>query len=120
MLNFDELNQLLNDIKNKASLEGIILAYRDGGLLFENMGDELESQNFASMCATVLESASGLGETINNQKIRKIIAEVEDTSVLILECGEKTFLILIIKKESNVGYIFSKLTEVVQAIVKLY
>jgi len=34
---FDGLYQFLDDIKNQSSLEGIIFAHRDGGLIIENL-----------------------------------------------------------------------------------
>lgn len=117
---FDELYQILDDIKNQGNLEGIIFAYRDGRLIVENIGDKFDSKKFISMCASVLESALGIGETIGNRKIHEIVAEVAEKAILIFECDDKTFLTILVKKESNVNLILSKLNEIIQKIVKMY
>lgn len=117
---FDELYQILDDIKNQGNLEGIIFAYRDGGLIGENIGDKFDSKKFISMCASVLESALGIGETIGNREINKIVAEVAEKAILIFECDDKTFLTILVKKESNVNLILSKLNEIIQKIIKMY
>lgn len=116
----NEANQLLLELNQKANIDGIIFAYRDGGVIIEIIGDEFNSKNFTSMCASVLESAVGIGETMGNRKINKIITELAEKTIFIFECDIKTFLILIAKKESNVNLIFSKLQDYIQSLVKLY
>ncbi|MFX1501206.1 MAG: hypothetical protein ACFFDH_09630 [Promethearchaeota archaeon] len=116
----DELHLILNELKNKGKLEGVIFAYRDGGLVEENLENQFDSQKFLSMSASVLESAVGIGDTIGNQKIKKIIAELAEKTILIFECDDKTFLILIINKESNISYVFNKLEEFIEKITILY
>lgn len=110
---FNTVFQLLNEIKNKGKLEGIIFAYRDGELIRENIEDEFNCKNFTSMCATVLESAVGIGETIGNQKFKKVIAELEEKTILIFEYDNNTFFILILNRESNISYILSKLEAII-------
>ena len=98
----DDLYPILNELKNKANLDGIILAYRDGRIITDIIGTEFNCKKFVSMCASVLESAMGIGETIGNQKINKVIAELEDKTIMIFECDNKTFLILIINRASDI------------------
>ncbi len=114
----DELQIILNELKKKGDLEGIILAFRDGRLIKENIGKDLDSKKLVSMCASVLESAVEIGETINNQKIDKIIAELAERSILIYECSQNTFFILLFNKDSNVSYVLGKLEEIIQTISK--
>jgi len=116
----NEANQLLEELNQKADLDGIIFAYRDGGAIIEIIGDEFDSENFTSMCASVLESAVGIGETMGNRKINKIITELAEKTIFIFECDIKTFLILILKNESNIDLILSKLHEYIKSLVKLY
>ena len=117
---FNEANQLLHELNQKANLDGIIFAYRDGGVIIEIIGNEFNSKNFTSMCASVLESAVGIGETMGNRKINKIITELAEKTIFIFECDIKTFLIMIVKKDSNINLIFSKLQEYIQSLIKLY
>jgi predicted regulator of Ras-like GTPase activity (Roadblock/LC7/MglB family) len=116
----DKIYHILDDIKNQGNLEGIIFAYRDGRHIVENLGDKFDSKKFISMCASVLESALGIRETIGNREINKIVAEVDEKAILIFECDDKTFLTILVKKESNVNLVLSKLKEIIQNIVTMY
>lgn len=118
--NFSELPLILNELKNKGKLDGVIFAFRNGNLIKESLKNELKNKEFVSMCASVLESAVGIGEAIGNQGINKIIVELEEKIVLIFECDNDTFLIIIINKDSKISYILSKLDEIVQKIIKMY
>ncbi|MFX1366365.1 MAG: roadblock/LC7 domain-containing protein [Promethearchaeota archaeon] len=116
----NKAQHLLTEFNQKGNLESIIFAYRDGSIITEITEDGFNTKNFTSMCASVLESASGIGETMGNIRISKIITELENKTILIFICDNKTFLILIVKKESNTNLIVNQLEEVIQNLVKLY
>jgi predicted regulator of Ras-like GTPase activity (Roadblock/LC7/MglB family) len=117
---FDELSLILKELKYMGNLVGVIFAFRDGGLICENLEKDSNSIEFISMCAPVLESAVGIGEVIGNQDLHKIIVELEETTLFVLECDNNTFLVLIINRESKISYIFNKLDGIIQKIIKLY
>lgn len=118
--NFSELPLILDELKNNGKLDGVIFAFRNGNLIRESLKNELKNKEFVSMCASVLESAVGIGEAIGNQGINKIIVELEEKIVLIFECDNNTFLIIIINKDSKISYILSNLDEIIQKIIKMY
>ncbi|MFW9828533.1 MAG: roadblock/LC7 domain-containing protein [Candidatus Thorarchaeota archaeon] len=120
MKSINELLPLLDNLKTEENLDGIIFAYRDGELIAKNVEDEFNGKAFLSMCASVLESAVGIGDTIGDQKINKIIVELDEKTILLVECDNITFLVLIINPESNVSNILRKLDEIIQKIVKMY
>ncbi|MFX1289123.1 MAG: roadblock/LC7 domain-containing protein, partial [Promethearchaeota archaeon] len=86
------LTQIMDKIKESGNLLGVLLAYRDGGLIAENFKEKFDLDNFTSMCASVLESAIGLSHTIGDRKVIKIVAELGTQTIVITECDEKTFL----------------------------
>ncbi len=117
---FEELNRVLGEIKDKGNLSGAIFADRDGRLIFENIGNEFNGTQFSSMCASVLESAAGLGQTIGDRKIKKIITELEEKTIIIVECNDKTFLTLVVNYNSKVNLILSHLQDYIQKLISLY
>jgi len=117
---FEELSRVMGEIKDKGNLSGMIFADRDGRLIFENIGNEFNGTQFSSMCASVLESAAGLGQTIGNRKIKKIITELEEKTIIIVECNDKTFLTLLVNYNSKVNLILSHLQDYIQKLVSLY
>lgn len=107
-----KLSIMLEELKVKGNFEGIILANRNGEIINDNIGKNTDSRKLASMCASVFESAVGLGETMGSQKIIKIIAELEKNSILMVEIKDKkVFLIFIINDQSNSSFIFNQLED---------
>ncbi|MFX1316933.1 MAG: roadblock/LC7 domain-containing protein, partial [Promethearchaeota archaeon] len=104
----ENLISLLNEMKTLGKLEGLIFANRDGGLITENINKNVDLQEFSSMCASVLESAENIGQTIRSEKLGKIITELDDKTILIINCDENTFLTLIISEESKIGLILDQ------------
>jgi len=115
-----KLNQIMDLIKSSGNLIGVLFAYRDGGLIAENFKERIDFNNFTSMCASVLESAIGLGRTIGDRKTTKIIAELNTQTIVITECDEKTFLVFNINKESDFNVILEKMEYYVRKIIFLY
>ena len=111
------VNVLLDEIKEKGDLNGVLLAFRDGGLISEAGENGLDRKQFSAMCASVLESAEGLGQTIGEGKIGKIITELKDQSILMIKCNKKSFLVLFFKDDSKVSYITKNLDDYVQKII---
>jgi predicted regulator of Ras-like GTPase activity (Roadblock/LC7/MglB family) len=72
------------------------------------------------MCASVLESATDLGRTMGDRKVNKIIAELEEQTIVIIECDEKTFLVFNINYESNLNIILEKIEVYIRKIIFLY
>lgn len=105
--NFEDLTLILEEIKEKAKLLGVILAAHDGNLIFENVGHGFRGEKFSSMYASVVESATGLGQTIGNRKIKKIITELGNKTLITVECSEKTFLTLVVNNDSNVNKVLN-------------
>ena len=115
-----KLNQIIDLIKSSGNLIGVLFAYRDGGLIAENFKERIDFNNFTSMCASVLESAIGLGRTIGDRKTTKIIAELNTQTIVITECDEKTFLVFNINKESDFNVTLEKMEYYVRKIIFLY
>jgi predicted regulator of Ras-like GTPase activity (Roadblock/LC7/MglB family) len=117
------LNQILNDLKQKGNLKGVIFSYREGGTIAENLSEnysEFNSDEYSSMCASVLESALGLGKTIGGKKFNKIIAELDKDTIILIECDEKTFLSFILNDISKINPILDEIEIYIRKLVFLY
>ncbi|KKK44346.1 hypothetical protein LCGC14_0603010 [marine sediment metagenome] len=106
-----ELNTNLDDLKEKGKFEGIIVASRSGEVIYKNIENINDIKKFASMCASVLESALGLGKTMGNQMPKKIIAELEEKTILIIEISEKKFIIFILNSQTKTNLVLNQLDE---------
>ena len=114
---FKNINILVDEIKEQGNLKGVLLAFKDGGLISKVGGDSIDSNQFSAMCASVLKSAEGLGQTFGEGKVGKIITELEDQSIIIVKCNEKTYLVLFFKDDSKVDFITKNLDGYIQKII---
>ncbi len=115
-----KLTQIIDLIKDTGNLLGVLFAYRDGGLIAENFKEEIDFDNFTSMCASVLEGAISLGRTMGDRKAAKIIVELGTQTIAITECDEKTFLVFDLNYESNFNVILEKMEDYIRKIIFLY
>jgi len=115
----EQLNLILNDMKNEGQLKGVVLAKRNGDLIAENIEDDFDGSTFAAMCASVLESAEDLKKTLGSKKISKIIADLESgQTIIIIECDKKTIISFILEKESKIDKILKNIDEYCMKIIK--
>ncbi len=112
-----KLTQILDTIKENGNLLGVLLAYRDGGLIAENFKKNINFENFTSMCASVLESAISLGRTMGDKKTAKVIAELGTQTIVITECDEKTFLVFDLIYESNFTTIQNNIQDYIHKLI---
>ena len=117
---FKQIKSILNEIKELGKFKGILLSTRAGGLIAENIGKSIDYNEFAAMCASVLESAEDLGKTFGVNKIGKIVVELEDQALLIVECDHKRFLTFIIENESEVDLVLDDLAKYNQKIRDIF
>jgi len=117
-MNNKEITHILAEMKDLGKLKGVLLAYRDGGLIAENIDKNSDYSELAAMCASVLERAEGLGQ-ITGGKISKIIAELDKQTIVIIESEKDTFLTFLIDKDSNFGIILNKIEDFNQKIKNL-
>jgi len=112
-----KLTQILDTIKENGNLLGVLLAYRDGGLIAENFKKNINFDNFTSMCASVLESVISLGKTMGDKKTAKVIAELGTQTIVITECDEKTFLVFDLIYESNFTKIQNNMQDYIHKLI---
>lgn len=105
-----KLELLLEEIKNIGKLKGLILADRDGGLITENVGEDKDFNEFSAMCASVLEGAEGLGRLIGD-RVSKIITDINEQTIVIIECENNTYISFLIEKDSNFGLVLDRITD---------
>ena len=117
----EQLNLILNDMKNEGKLKGVVLAKRNGDLIAENIENNFDGSTFAAMCASMLESAEDLKKTLGSKKISKIIADLESgQTIIIIECDNKTFISFILEKESQIEQILKNIEEYCIKIIKIF
>lgn len=111
-----ELTHILAELRNKGNFIGVLLAKRDGEIINENIERLIDSKEFVSMCASVVEGATGLSETMGDQQVNKIIAELNEETIYITKLNNDSFLICILNAQSNSKVILEDLEHYIQKI----
>ena len=114
------LSQILTDLKSQGNLIGVLFAERNGKVIYIVGEENFNYEEFSSMCASVLESASELSKAMGEKRIEKIITEVEDKIIIILECDKNTFLVLMANSESHTNKVLSKMENYIKKLLILY
>ncbi|MHA1190843.1 MAG: roadblock/LC7 domain-containing protein [Promethearchaeota archaeon] len=115
-----DIQQIIDEIKKKGNLNGVIFSYKEGRMITENLEAPLDKSVFSSMCASVLESASSLGKSSGGLKLKKIITELESQTIIIIECTDKTFLALFVNENSETKKILNDIDSYIRKIILLY
>ena len=120
--NPEQINEILNEIKLKGNLKGVVLAKRNGDLIAENMAiNDFDGITFAAMCASVLESADGLRKNLGAKKVFKIITELESGKIIIIiELDKKRFYSFVLGEESKIEPIINNLNQYNQKLTDTY
>ena len=116
----EEVTLILDELKEKGNLLGVLLSFRDGELILDNFQEGKDMKTFAAMSASVIGSAEGLGKTIGDRTIKKIITELEEKTIITVGCGERIVVTLVINDESKVDQILSEIDEYLEKIIKIY
>jgi predicted regulator of Ras-like GTPase activity (Roadblock/LC7/MglB family) len=119
-LKLKKLSQILTNLKDEGNLAGVIFAERNGRLISKVVDKDFNFEEFSSMCASVLESVLGLGKAMGDKRMRKIITELETTTLLIFECEKHTFLVLATKSDSQINKLMDRLEDYKKKVLFLY
>ncbi|MFX1426860.1 MAG: roadblock/LC7 domain-containing protein [Promethearchaeota archaeon] len=114
----DELTNIINELKTQGNFTGVLYIRRDGEILNESIEKPIDTKAFASMCASVLEGAMELSETMGNQNIRKIIAELNNETIIIIRIENSSFLVCILNPQSNSNLLLEDLDRYIQNIMQ--
>lgn len=114
--NVEGIAPIINELRYKGNLTGVLYVKNNGELIDESIEKSIDSKAFASMCASVMESATEIRDTLGEQQINKIIAELDNESIIIIKIDKTTFLVCILNVQSNNTLILEDLDNYIQKI----
>ncbi len=120
---FGRLIQILYELKQKGDLPGILLSYKNGELIYNIFNTDIKNLNgheLSSMCASVLESANSLSRVVGENKLIKIVAELNLYMLVIIQCDENIFLTFIVDHNSHVNDALNSIETYIKKIIFLY
>ncbi len=120
--NFDlkKIKDTLTEIKHEGKLQGVLFSTREGTLISKVLDHDFDNGIFTAMTASVIDSAEDLMNTISENRVNKIITEVDDISLIILGCRKKAFLVLIIGNDSKVEKLLDNIDIYIQKLMETF
>ncbi|MFX1383432.1 MAG: roadblock/LC7 domain-containing protein, partial [Promethearchaeota archaeon] len=118
--NLKKIEYILTEIKESGNLQGVLLSSREGNLISKVFDQNFEANEFSAMTASVIDSAEDLMNTVSETYLDKIITELEDQSVIILDCHKNAFIVLFVGDESKVDEIFKNINNYIEKIMEVY
>ena len=104
----ERLSLFLTELKEEGKFQGVLLSYRDGEDICSVFNESIKTiniQELSSMCASVLEGANNLRRLIGEEKLTKIVTELNSYTLIIVQCDNNVFLTIIADYNSRVNLI---------------
>ena len=115
-----KMSEILTNLKSEGNLLGVVFAERNGKVVSVVDDNEFNYEEFSSMCASVLESALELSRATGDKKLKRIITELNDKIIIILECDNYTFIVLTASSESHVDQVMNNFENNLNKLLILY
>ena len=119
----ERLSQFLTELKEEGNFQGVLLSYRNGEdicSIFNESMKTINTQELSSMCASVLEGANNLRKLIGEEKLTKIVTELNSYTLIIVQCDKNVFLTIIADFNSRVNLILDSIEKYQKKIIFLY
>ncbi len=119
----ESLSQLLTELKEEGNFQGVVLSYRNGEdicSVFNESINTINTQELSSMCASVLEGANNLKKLVGEEKLTKIVTELNSYTLIIVQCDKNVFLTIIADSNSRVNLILDSIEKYQKKIIFLY
>jgi uncharacterized protein len=94
------INAASTDIEASAVISG------DGFTLAAVLGDEVDSDRFGAMCASLLALANRAAQEISRGKLKQVLIEGENGIMLLVYAGNNAVLAVAAKSTINLGKVF--------------
>lgn len=106
MANLKEmLEKVLNDLKSAGDVEAGAVVSRDGLLIAADISQNVNSDSFAAMTATMLGAAETATSELRKGIPDRVIVEGENGKIIATGAGFKALLVVMTSSNANLGLI---------------
>lgn len=99
------LEKVLNDLKSAGDLEAGAVVSRDGLLIAADLSQNVNSDSFAAMTATMLGAAETATSELRKGVPDRVIVEGKDGKIIATGAGFKALLVTMASSNANLGLI---------------
>lgn len=101
----DMLEEVLNDLKSAGDVEAGAVVSRDGLLIAADISQNVNSDSFAAMTATMLGAAETATSELRKGIPDRVIVEGENGKIIATGAGFKALLVTMTSPQANLGLI---------------
>ncbi|MEA3254916.1 MAG: roadblock/LC7 domain-containing protein [Candidatus Altiarchaeota archaeon] len=96
---------LIGDMKNAGDMLGAAVITRDGLLYVSDLPDDVDTETFAAMSATMFGAAETAALELRKSSVQRVIAEGGDVKLVSTSAGENVMLVSMVSNDSDLGLV---------------
>lgn len=112
------LSDLLKGLEEEGDVEGSAIVTRDGLLIASGLPEDIDSETFAAMSATMLGAAETAVCELKKDEVGIIIVEGKEAKLITRNAGLNAFLVAMVSTDANLGLILIEMSKVSKEIEK--
>lgn len=115
----DMLEKLLGDLKKIGEIEALAVVSRDGLLMVADIPQNINSETFAAMNATMVGAAETVIFEMKKGTPDRVIVESNDAKVIVTDAGIKALLVVMTSPDAGLGLVLVEMERVAKKIKTL-
>lgn len=115
----EDLERVLNSLRNLSYIEGAAIVSRNGILLNSVLPQDIDGQKFAAMSASMV-GASETVAALMKSFAKRIIIETEREKILALGAGPKAILVVSVNEKTDIEKLSQELEKHRKDIMKIF
>ncbi len=116
----DMLEKILDDLQSVGGVELCAIVSKQGLLMVSReASQELDSEAFAALTATLYMSAESTTMRLSKQKPKSIIVQTEDKQLITYAAGPDALIVVLVGNEGYIGLILSEMRKAAEKAMKV-
>lgn len=99
---------VLRDLKTRVAGIATVLVSRNGVVLFADLPENVISETFSIMCATIFGAATTANSELNRARPERILIEGRDSKAIIVGSGANALLVAVVDGSADSERTFSE------------
>jgi uncharacterized protein len=117
----EQLNNILADFYHTSpAIEACGLVSRDGLVIAMNMPSNFAGEKYAAIATTIVGDCERICRDLNRSGLEQVLLKGEDGYIILQNVGKDTVLLVMVKKDPNLGMILLRMKSISEQITELF
>ncbi len=117
----EQLNNILAEFyRISPAIEACGLVSRDGLVIAMNMPSNFAGEKYAAIATTIVGDCERICRDLNRSGLEQVLLKGEDGYIILQDLGKDMVLLVMVKKDPNLGLILFRMKSVSEEIKELF